>query len=82
MDRFTKASLVIIILLLVIVARPLMFPQNVATQQRYKYIAVPVDNALQPQPELDKYASDGWELVSPYVTTINNGTVIRLIFRK
>jgi hypothetical protein len=83
MDRFTKACLVLIILLLAVIAvRPLVFPQNVAAQQRYTYIAVAVNNPYEPQPVLDKYAADGWELVSTYVVPYNNSIVIKLIFRK
>lgn len=86
MDRFTKVCLVLIILLLTVIAvRPMMFPQAVAAQQRYRYVAVFSSNNLQPQPELDKYAADGWELVATYVVvapdTVNDNRVA-LIFRK
>jgi len=83
MDRFTKACLVLIILLLAVIAvRPLIVPPAVAAQQHYQYIAVTVSNPYEPQPVLDKYAADGWELVSTYVAPFNNSIVIKLIFRK
>jgi hypothetical protein len=80
MDRFTKICLVLIILLLSVIAfKPMMFPQAVAAQQHYRYLAVFPSNNLQPQPELDKYAADGWELVATYVP---HGDRVALIFRK
>jgi hypothetical protein len=83
MDRFTKASLVIIILLLAVIAvRPVIFPQPVAAQQRYRYVAVRPLDWQRPQPELDKYAADGWELAGTYVANINNADQAILIFRK
>ena len=58
-----------------------MFPQAVAAQQHYRYIAVRLlDLGTSPQPELDKYAADGWELAAAYMQDIINGPV--LIFRK
>jgi hypothetical protein len=79
MDRFTKACLVLIIVLLAVIAvRPIVFPQAVAAQQHYRYIAVRLlDLGTSTQPELDKYAADGWELVDTYVATLNsNGQVV------
>jgi hypothetical protein len=81
MDRFTKACLVLIILLLaVIAARPIVLPKPVNAANHYKYLAVRVANVVQPQPELDKYAAEGWELTGSYMMDITNGAV--LIFRK
>ena len=78
MDRFTKACLVLIVLLLAVIAlRPMMFPQAVAAQQRYRYLAVHASGAFLPQPELDKYAADGWELADTYAV----GDQAILIFR-
>ena len=78
MDSFTKACLVLIIVLLAVIAlRPIVFPQTVAAQQHYRYLAVYAGIV---QPELDKYAADGWELAAAYMQDINNGAV--LIFRK
>jgi hypothetical protein len=84
MDRFTKVCLVLITLLLTVIAvRPMMFPQAVAAQfQRYKYVAVRAVDWQRPQPELDKYAADGWELAGTYVANINNNDQAILIFRK
>lgn len=83
MDRFTKACLVLIVLFLAVIAlRPLFFPQAVAAQQHYKYVAVRPLDWQRPQPELDKYAADGWELAGTYVASTNNGNQAILIFRK
>jgi hypothetical protein len=79
MDWFTKACLVLIVLLLAVIAlRPTIFPQSVAAQQHYRYAAVRASSGFLPQPELDKYAADGWELASTYAT----GDQATLIFRK
>jgi hypothetical protein len=83
MDRFTKACLLLIVLLLVVIAlRPMIFPQSVAAQQHYRYEAVAIYSWQQPQPELNKYAADGWELTNTYVASINNTNQVVLIFRK
>ena len=85
MDRFSKACLVLIIVLLAVIAlRPLFFPLAVAAQQHYRYIAVRLLDpwGTSPQPELDKYAADGWELVDTYVATLNSNGQVVLIFRK
>jgi hypothetical protein len=83
MDRFTKACLVLIVALLAVIAlRPIVFPQSVAAQQHYRYEAVATYSWEQPQPELNKYAADGWELTSTYVASINNANQVVLIFRK
>src|SRR5262245_64409272 len=72
MDRFAKTCLVLIVLLLTVIAlRPFVFPQAVAAQQHYKYVAVR-PSVLEPQPTLDKYAADGWELVGTFVASLNN----------
>ena len=81
MDWFTKACLVLIILLLAVIAlRPIVFPQTVAAQRIYKYVAVRT-NILE-QPTLDKYAAEGWEVVAPFVANLNNQDHSFLIFRK
>ncbi len=83
MDRFTKACLVLIISLLAVIAlKPVIFPQAVAAQQRYRYVAVRPLDWQRPQPELDKYAADGWELAGAYVANLNNIDQAILIFRK
>jgi len=80
MNWFTKTCLVLIVLLLSILAfRPMIFPQEVEAAHRYKYLAVKTP-FITPQPELDKYAADGWELTAAYMMDITNGAV--LIFRK
>jgi hypothetical protein len=73
---------IIILLLTVIAVRPVIFPQTVAAQQRYRYVAVRPLDWQRPQPELDKYAAEGWELAGTYVANINNGDQAILIFRK
>jgi len=79
MDRFSKACLVLIVLLLAVIAlRPMIFSQAVAAQQRYRYVAVRASNIFSPQPELDKYAADGWELAGAFA----NADYSILIFRK
>jgi hypothetical protein len=83
MDRFTKACLVLIVLLLAVIAlRPIVFPQSVAAQQHHRYEAVATYSWQRPQPELDKYAAEGWELAGTYVANINNNDQAILIFRK
>jgi hypothetical protein len=78
MDWFTKACLLLIVLLLAVIAfRPMLFPRGVEAAHKYKYVAVYAGII---QPELDKYAADGWELAAAYMQDINNGAV--LIFRK
>jgi hypothetical protein len=73
MDRFTKACLVLIVLLLAVIAlRPMVFPQTVAAQQHYRYVAFRPLDWQRPQPELDKYAADGWELAGTYAANINS----------
>jgi hypothetical protein len=72
---------IIIFLLAVIAFRPMMFSQTVAAQQHYTYIAVRPSNVLRPQLELDKYASEGWELVATYNAELNFHDT-QLIFRK
>ncbi len=82
MDRFSKACLVLIVLLLAVIAlRPMVFPQAVGAQQHYKYVAV-TTSILEPQPTLDKYAADGWEFVGTFVASLNNLDHSFLIFRK
>ena len=61
-----------------IALRPMILPQTVAAQQRYRYVAVRASYPSSPQPELDKYAPDGWELAGAYA----NADYSILIFRK
>ena len=83
MDRFSKACLVLIVLLLAVIAlRPMIFSQAVAAQQHYRYLAVRLSDFSSPQPELDKYAAEGWELADTYAATLNNNLQVVLIFRK
>jgi hypothetical protein len=66
MNWFTKTCLVSIVLLLAVIAfRPMIFPQGVEAAHRYKYVAIRTYNVI-PQAELDKYATDGWELTGAY----------------
>jgi Domain of unknown function (DUF4177) len=73
--------------LTVIALRPIFSPQpTIAASHRYEYLVVTTQNAytVQIQPELDKHAAEGWELVTagyyemgtPGVSTCN------LIFRR
>ncbi len=84
MDRLSKACLFLISALLAVISlRPVLAPRSVEAAQHYKYMVATVRSgheAGKPCPDcaaqglLDKYAADGWELV-----TVANG---QFIFRK
>jgi hypothetical protein len=78
MNRFSKACLLVITLSLSVIAlRPIVIPQPaLAASPHYQYVVVIV-SAFEMQKELDKQASEGWELVSPLYTDR-----LYLIFRK
>ena len=82
MDRFSKAGLVGIILLLVVVAlHPLVSPPAAKAAERYKYLVVhtdPIQSSM--QKELDKQVEEGWELATPVVSEQMSG--VTFIFRK
>ena len=87
MNGFSKACLVIIILLLGIIAmRPIVNPQPaLAANHHYQYMVVITPNAstLQIQPELDRRAAEGWELATAGWSQTNPGVSdFTLIFRK
>jgi hypothetical protein len=67
MNRFSKASLVTIILLLAVIAlRPFLSPAPALAASHYQYLVVttgPASNEM--QKVLDKYVAEGWELVAP-----------------
>jgi hypothetical protein len=68
MDRFLRACLLTIILLLALDAlRPVLTPPTVHAVSQYKYLTVQTNNTFQDMQELlDKYANDGWELAEAY----------------
>ncbi len=82
MSGFSKASLVIIIVLLVIIGlRPIFSPQPALAISHYQYLVVtinPAPNAV--QAELDKRVAEGWELATPLDSQQIPG--VTLIFRK
>lgn len=81
MSGFSKASLVIIIVLLLIIAlRPIFSPQPALAISHYQYLVVTI--SAEPhavQAELDKRVAEGWELATPLDSQIPGVT---LIFRK
>ena len=83
-DRFTRACLgLVIVLLAIIAARPIVTPQAARAADTYKYaVAQSCLNSDCPniQAALDKYSTDGWEFVAP-VSHSNSGVVL-LIFRR
>jgi hypothetical protein len=82
MDRFSKVSLVIIILLLAVIAsRPIINPQSSLATTHYQYLYV-ITN-WQPeaiQAELDKRVAEGWELATPLY--VEGRPSVSLIFRR
>jgi hypothetical protein len=82
-DRFVKACLVVIALLLSIIAfNSIMRPQASHAAVKYSYqVVVTTPTANWTQPELDKAAAQGWELVAT-PTWSSNGPNTLLIFRR
>jgi hypothetical protein len=82
MNRFSKASLVVIILLLAVIAlRPFLSSQPALAASHFQYLVVttdPASNAI--QKVLDKYVAEGWELAAPVYSEQVPG--FTLIFRK
>ncbi len=89
MDRFLRACLVLIVLLLGVIAfRPILTPQAVEAAHHYKFtvatlpFGIPANTPELPykvQSVIDKYTADGWEYVGQ-VSVQRDGPV--LIFRK
>lgn len=82
MNRFSKASLVIVILLLAVIAlRPILSPRPALAASHYQYLVVttgPASNEI--QEVLNKHVAAGWELAAPvYAEEVHGFT---LIFRK
>ena len=87
MNGFSKACLVMIILLLGVTAmRPIVSPQPaLAASHHYQYLVVTTLNASasQIQTELDKRAAEGWELdTAGWSQTTPGVSDLTLIFRK
>ena len=82
MNRFSKACVVIVILLLAVIAlRPTVSPQRALAASHYQYLAVttgPVSTEI--QQALDKHVAEGWELAAPLYSEQVPG--FTLIFRK
>jgi hypothetical protein len=82
MNAFSKACLVIIILLLAFIAlRPVVSPQPAFAASHYRYLVVTTKNTdLSLQQELDKHAAAGWELAVPL--NFEQSNLVTLIYRK
>jgi hypothetical protein len=81
MNRFSKACLVIIILLLAVIAFRPVNPQLALAITHYQYLYVTTN--WQPeaiQGELDKRVAEGWELATPLY--LEGRPTVSLIFRK
>lgn len=82
MTRFSKSCLLIIALSLAIIAlRGNVTPQPAQAANHYRYLLV--RTSWQPesiQGELDKRASEGWELATSYQS--GQGPSIDLVFRR
>jgi hypothetical protein len=86
-NGFSRTCLVMVVLLLAVIAlRLIVSPQPaLAASHHYQYLVVTTQNAsaLQIQPELDKRAADGWELVTAGWSQTNLGVSdFTLIFRR
>ena len=68
MDQFNRICLVLIVVFLAVIAlRPVILPQSAHAAPVHKYIAVHTGtDGSSPtiQTTLDKYASDGWDLIA------------------
>ncbi len=88
-DRFTRACLLTIVLLLAVIAfRPFLQPDHAHAAQGWQYKVVPVViiSGAETEQALKKYAADGWELAAApfWENTIRSGPSAQglLIFRK
>jgi hypothetical protein len=86
MNRFSKACLVIIVLLLAIIAlHPIVKPQATLAASHYQYLVVTTPNATSMiiEQELDKRVAEGWELAAAGYSEESRGiSGFALIFRK
>jgi hypothetical protein len=86
MSRFSRVSLVIIIMLLAVIAlRPIVSPQPALAVSHYQYLVVTTPNASSAviQQELDNRVAEGWELAaSGYSEEPHGLSRFALIFRK
>ena len=68
MDRFSKVCLILVVMFLALIAlRPVVLPQSAQAAPVHKYIAVHTGtdgNSPTIQATLDKYAAEGWQLVT------------------
>lgn len=83
MDRFSKACLLICVLLLAVIAfRPIVTPASAHAANQFKYLVVLTQGhySEQIQKAIDTQANDGWEFVSPVVTDMSTQPL--LVFRK
>jgi len=82
MNRFSKICLLFIALSLGIIAlRPVVWPQPARAANHFKYLLVTTNwQAETIQAELDKRASEGWELASSYSS--GQGATVDLVFRQ
>jgi hypothetical protein len=79
MDRFSKACLLICVLLLAVIAiRPIVTPPSAHAANQYKYLVVMVQENI--QKIMDTQANDGWEFVSPIDSGKSDQPL--LVFRK
>jgi hypothetical protein len=80
MDRFSKACLLVCVLLLTVIAlRPVVEPPKAHAANQYKYLAVSSNGPEWVQRDIDRQANDGWEFVSPIPY---EGKQTLLVFRK
>jgi len=65
-DRFTKACLLaIVILLSILFVKPMFEVRDSHAAKTIKYLVIPIPGGTEPmQQTLDKYGADGWELVA------------------
>lgn len=82
MSRFSKACLVIIVLLLAVIAlRPIVSPQPALATTHYQYLVVTTNWQLEAiQAELDKRVAEGWELATSLY--LEGKPSVTLVFRK
>ena len=70
-DRFTRACLLTIVLLLAVIAfRPFLQPDHAHAAQGSQYKVIPINifgatlSGVETEQALKKYAADGWELTA------------------
>jgi hypothetical protein len=82
MDRFSKACLLVCVLLLAVIAfRPVVAPPSAHAANQYKYLVVLSNGPDMMQKDIDRQANDGWEFVSP-IAIERQGNQPLLVFRK